>query len=68
MAKKKTTIDDLREVFDKCRPLLNGGNANLLPMSGDETKCVLVAGDSCQTYSCYAMKGHLEFVLATVGR
>jgi hypothetical protein len=65
MAQKKVTIDDLREAFDKVRPFL-ADDCYLLPLKGDESKCVLVQGNDCATYSCRAMKGHLAFVLATV--
>lgn len=68
MARKKVTIDELRDSFEKARPYLSNGDvsASLLPMNGDDTKCVLTQGDKCQVFSCSALKGHLEFLLTAV--
>lgn len=66
MARKKVTVADLWADFDKVRPFMSG-EANLLPMAGDDSKCVLVQGDGCQTFSCRVLKSHLEFMIKTVG-
>jgi hypothetical protein len=65
MAGKKVTIEDLRADFERVRPYL-AKESYLLPMKGDDSKCVLVAGNNCETYSCRAMKGHLAFVVETM--
>ena len=65
--RKKVSFDEVETLFDECKHHIPDPRAQLIPVSGDESKCVLLSGGMCEPYSCASLKGHLEFMSRTLG-
>jgi hypothetical protein len=67
MARKKVTFEEVSEAFDQVKDVL-GVNAELKPVSDDDTKCCVVRGDSVQIESLNAMKAGLAVIRTLTGQ